>query len=60
LISYHSIGKPFEAQNKPQMSSQEEKADSITERKPAKMVDISRQNGTKQQTPSPSRSHRPP
>jgi ATPase subunit of ABC transporter with duplicated ATPase domains len=34
----------------------EEKADSETERKPAKLVDISRQNGTDQKSPSRSRS----
>ncbi len=43
------------------MSSQEKnadsKVDSITERKPAKMGDTSRQMGTKQKTPGRSRSH---
>src|SRR5437660_9432171 len=50
----------YEAQNKPQLSRQERnadsKVDSITERKPAKMGDTSRQSGMKRKPSNRSKS----
>jgi hypothetical protein len=55
FLAYHL--KP----DKPQLSRHEEnadsKVDSITERKPAKMGDTSRQNGMKRKPPNRSKSH---